>query len=62
MYTHANEKVALLVAGDQAMDTQGACRYLANNDKNAAMFAKATDEIALTVTSLSSISASIPTQ
>jgi hypothetical protein len=61
LYTHANGKVALLVAGDQAMDTRGACQYIANFDKNTAMFEKATDEIALTVTSLSQISASIPT-
>jgi hypothetical protein len=62
LYTHANRKVALLVAGDQAMDTRGAAQYIANFEKNKAMFAKATDEIALTVTSLSQISASIPTE
>jgi hypothetical protein len=61
LYTHANGKVALLVAGDQAMDTRGACQYVAKYETNKAMFDKATDEIALTVTSLSSISASIPT-
>lgn len=61
LYTHANGKVALLVAGDQALDTRGACQYVAKYDTNKATFDKATDEIALTVTSLSQISASIPT-
>ena len=55
-------KVAMLVAGATALDTRGAAQFVAQYDKNKATFAGATDEIALTVTSLSSITASIPTK
>ncbi len=52
--------VAMLVAGATALDTRGASQFVAQYDKNSATFMDATDEIALTVTSLSSITASIP--
>ena len=55
-------KVAMLVAGATALDTRGASQFVAQYVKNKATFSAATDEIALTVTSLSSITASIPTK
>jgi hypothetical protein len=55
-------KVAMLVAGATALDTRGAAQFVAQYEKNKATFSGATDEIALTVTSLSSITASIPTK
>ena len=60
LYTAANGNVALLVAGDQALDTRGAAQYLAKYDSHSDIFGQATDEIALVVTSLNSVSASIP--
>lgn len=60
LYENAGN-VAMLVAGATALDTRGASQFVAEYEKNSATFADATDEIALTVTSLSSITASIPT-
>ncbi|MEA3429745.1 MAG: hypothetical protein U9R08_00580 [Nanoarchaeota archaeon] len=55
------DKVALVVAGYSGTDTRAAARYLADYAENQDKFLKATNEISLSVTSLDSVTATIPT-
>ncbi|MBW3003453.1 hypothetical protein KY337_02730, partial [Candidatus Woesearchaeota archaeon] len=55
------DKVAVLVAGYTGTDTRAAARYLANYGDHQDKFLKATNEISLSVTSLDSVTATIPT-
>lgn len=55
------DNVHLLVAGYSGTDTRAAARYLANYADNQDKFMKATNEISLSVTSLDSVTATIPT-
>jgi len=55
------DSVAVLVAGYSGRDTRAAARYLSNYADHQDKFLKATDEISLSVTSLDSVTATIPT-